>query len=139
VGYRVNSKQATEFRIWATQTIKKKFIIKGFVPDDELLIQGKAFGKDYFYELLARIRDIRSSEKRFYQKVRDLFSLSQDYVKTDKKTEQFFALVQNKSLFAVTKKTAGEIIVKKVKSDLPNMGLTTCKVSRVREEDFYTF
>lgn len=136
VGYRVNSKQATQFRIWATQTLKE-FIIKGFVLDDERLKQGKVFGKDYFDELLARIRDIRSSEKRFYQKVRDLFSLSQDYDKTDKKTEQFFASVQNKLLFAVTKNTAAEIIVKRAKSDLPNMGLTTWKGSRVRKEDIF--
>lgn len=138
VGYRVNSKQATQFRIWATQTLKE-FIIKGFVLDDERLKQGKVFGKDYFDELLARIRDIRSSEKRFYQKVRDLFSLSQDYDKTDKKTEQFFASVQNKLLFAVTKNTAAEIIVKRAKSDLPNMGLTTWKGGRARKEDFFTF
>lgn len=136
VGYRVNSKQATQFRIWATQTLKE-FIIKGFVLDDERLKQGKDFGKDYFDELLARIRDIRASEKRFYQKVRDLFALSQDYDKTDKKTEQFFATVQNKLLYAVTQKTAAEIIVNRAKSDLPNMGLTTWKGSRVRKEDIF--
>mgnify|MGYP002621885905 CR=1 FL=1 len=136
VGYRVNSKQATQFRIWATQTLKE-FIIKGFVLDDERLKQGKDFGKDYFDELLARIRDIRASEKRFYQKVRDLFALSQDYDKTDKKTEQFFATVQNKLLFAVTQKTAAEIIVNRAKADLPNMGLTTWKGSRVRKEDIF--
>lgn len=136
VGYRVNSKQATQFRIWATQTLKE-FIIKGFVLDDERLKQGKDFGKDYFDELLARIRDIRASEKRFYQKVRDLFALSQDYDKTDKKTEQFFAMVQNKLLYAVTQNTAAEIIVKRAKSDLPNMGLTTWKGSRVRKEDIF--
>lgn len=83
VGYRVNSKQATQFRIWATQTLKE-FITKGFVLDDERLRQGKNFGKDHFDELLARIRDIRASEKRFYQKIRDLFMLSEDYDKTDK-------------------------------------------------------
>lgn len=136
VGYRVNSKQATQFRIWATQTLKE-FIIKGFVLDDERLKQGKDFGKDYFDELLARIRDIRASEKRFYQKVRDLFALSQDYDKTDKKTEQFFATVQNKLLYAVTQNTASEIIVSRAKADLPNMGLTTWKGSRVRKEDIF--
>lgn len=136
VGYRVNSKQATQFRIWATQTLKE-FIIKGFVLDDERLKQGKDFGKDYFDELLARIRDIRASEKRFYQKVRDLFALSQDYDKSDKKTEQFFATVQNKLLYAVTQNTAAEIIVKRAKSDLPNMGLTIWKGSRVRKEDIF--
>lgn len=134
VGYRVNSKQATQFRIWATNTLKE-FIIKGFVLDDDRLKQGKQFGKDYFDELLARIRDIRASEKRFYQKIRDLFTLSNDYDKTDKKTEQFFAEVQNKLLFAVTTHTAAEIIVARAKADLPNMGLNTWKGSRVRKED----
>ena len=110
VGYRVNSKQATQFRIWSTQTLKE-YITKGFVLDDERLKQGKNFGKDYFDELLARIRDIRASEKRFYQKIRDLFMLSEDYDKTDKKTELFFAEVQNKLLFATTQHTAAEIIM----------------------------
>ncbi len=89
VGYRVNSKQATAFRIWATATLKE-FIIKGFVLDDERLKQGKAFGKDYFDELLQRIREIRASEKRFYQKIKDLFKLSNDYITTTTETEQFF-------------------------------------------------
>lgn len=136
VGYRVNSKQATQFRIWATSTLKE-FIIKGFVLDDSRLKQGKAFGKDYFDELLARIRDIRASEKRFYQKIRDLFMLSEDYDKTDTKTEKFFAKVQNKLLFAVTTHTAAEIIVNRAKADLPNMGLTTWKGSVVRKEDIF--
>ena len=136
VGYRVNSKQATQFRIWATQTLKE-FIIKGFVLDDDRLKQGQQFGIDYFDELLARIRDIRASEKRFYQKIRDLFQLSDDYDKTDQKTEQFFATVQNKLLFAVTKHTAAEIIVNRAASDLPNMGLSTWKGSRVRKEDVF--
>lgn len=136
VGYRVNSKQATQFRIWATQTLKE-FIIKGFVLDDERLKQGKQFGKDYFDELLARIRDIRASEKRFYQKIKDLFMLSNDYDKTDKKTELFFAEVQNKLLFAVTQNTAAEIIMSRAKANLPNMGLTTWKGSRVRKEDIF--
>ena len=134
VGYRVNSKQATQFRIWATQTLKE-FIIKGFVLDDERLKQGKNFGKDYFDELLARIRDIRASEKRFYQKIRDLFSLSNDYDATDKQTHVFFAEVQNKLLYAVTQHTAAEIIVNRAKSDLQNMGLTSWKGTRVRKED----
>jgi hypothetical protein len=136
VGYRVNSKQATQFRIWATNTLKE-FIIKGFVLDDERLKQGKSFGKDHFDELLARIRDIRASEKRFYQKIRDLFMLSEDYDKTDAKTEKFFAEVQNKLLFAVTKLTAAEIVVDRAKADLPNMGLTTWKGSIVRKEDIF--
>jgi hypothetical protein len=134
VGYRVNSKQATQFRIWATTTLKE-FIIKGFVLDDERLSQGKQFGKDYFDELLARIRDIRASEKRFYQKIRDLFALSKDYDKTDRKTDQFFANIQNKLLFAVTQQTAAELIVNRAKADSPNMGLTTWKGSRLRKED----
>lgn len=136
VGYRVNSKQATQFRIWATNTLKE-FIIKGFVLDDERLKQGKSFGKDHFDELLARIRDIRASEKRFYQKIRDLFMLSEDYDKTDAKTEKFFAEVQNKLLFAVTKLTAAEIVVDRAKADLPNMGLTSWKGSIVRKEDIF--
>jgi len=134
VGYRVNSREATQFRIWATQTLKE-FIIKGFVLDDERLKQGKNFGKDYFDELLARIRDIRTSEKRFYQKIRDLFSLSEDYDKTDKKTELFFAEVQNKLLFATTHHTAAEIIIQRAKAEDLNMGLTSWKGSRVRKED----
>lgn len=134
VGYRVNSKQATQFRIWATQTLKE-FIIKGFAMDDERLKQGRQFGKDYFDELLARIRDIRASEKRFYQKIRDLFSLSGDYDKTDKKTELFFAEVQNKLLFATTGNTAAELIMQRAKAEESNMGLTTWKGSRVRKED----
>lgn len=136
VGYRVNSRQATQFRIWATQTLKE-FIIKGFVLDDERLKQGKNFGKDYFDELLARIREIRASEKRFYQKIRDLFMLSADYDTTDKKTDLFFATVQNKLLFAVTGNTAAEIITNRAAADLPNMGLTTWKGSRVRKEDIF--
>lgn len=136
VGYRVNSKQATQFRIWATNTLKE-YIIKGFILDDERLKQGKDFGKDHFDELLARIRDIRASEKRFYQKIRDLFMLSDDYDKTDTQTEKFFAEVQNKLLYAVTKNTAAEIIVDRAKADLPNMGLTNWKGSRVRKEDIF--
>ncbi len=92
VSYRVNSLQATQFRIWATNTLKE-YIIKGFVLDDDRLKQGKQFGKDYFDELLARIRDIRASEKRFYQKIKDLFALSEDYKFNQKATDQFFAFV----------------------------------------------
>ncbi len=134
VGYRVNSKQATAFRIWATATLKE-FIIKGFVLDDERLKQGKAFGKDYFDELLQRIREIRASEKRFYQKIKDLFKLSNDYSTTTKETEQFFAFVQNKLLYAVTQQTAAEIIINRADAQMLNMGLTTFKGSRVRKED----
>ena len=136
VGYRVNSKQATAFRIWATATLKE-FIIKGFVLDDERVKQGKAFGKDYFDELLQRIREIRASEKRFYQKIKDLFKLSNDYSTTTKETEQFFAFVQNKLLYAVTQQTAAEIIINRADAQMLNMGLTTFKGSRVRKEDIF--
>jgi hypothetical protein len=109
VGYRVNSYQATQFRIWATQTLKE-FIIKGFVLDDERLKQGKKFGKDYFDELLERIREIRASERRFYQKIADIYALSADYDKNAPQTKDFFATVQNKFHWAITGKTAAEII-----------------------------
>ncbi len=109
VGYRVNSSQETQFRIWATQTLKE-FIIKRFVIDDERLKQGKAFGKDYFEELLERIREIRASERRFYQKITDIYALSVDYSKEAESTKAFFASVQNKLHWAITGKTAAEII-----------------------------
>lgn len=134
VGYRVNSINATQFRIWATKTLKE-YIIKGFVLDDERLKQGKQFGKDYFDELLARIREIRASEKRFYQKVKDLFALSKDYKENQKETDQFFAHTQNKLLYATTTNTAAEIILLRAKAELPNMGLLSFKGSRVRKED----
>ncbi len=136
VGYRVNSKQATQFRIWATQTLKE-FITKGFVLDDERLKQGKQFGRDHFDELLARIRDIRASEKRFYQKIKDLFALSADYQSLQKDTELFFAQVQNKLLFATTGHTAAEIVAARADAALPNMGLTVWRGSKVRKEDVY--
>ena len=104
VGYRVNSHRATQFRIWATQTLKE-FIIKGFVLDDGRLKQGKKFGRDYFDELLERIRDIRTSERRFYQKITDIYSLSADYDKNAAITKDFFAEVQNKLHWAITGKT----------------------------------
>ena len=109
VGYRVSSYQATQFRIWATQ-ILKEFIIKGFVLDDQRLKQGKHFGKDYFDELLERIREIRASERRFYQKITDIYALSADYDKDAPQTKEFFATVQNKFHWAITGKTAAEII-----------------------------
>ncbi len=109
VGYRVNSIQATDFRKWATQTLNE-FIIKGFVIDDERLKQGKDFGQDYFDELLERIREIRASERRFYQKITDLYALSTDYDKESQQTKVFFAAVQNKLHWAITGKTAAEII-----------------------------
>lgn len=138
VGYRVNSSQATQFRIWATKVLKE-YIIKGFVMDDERLKNpSQPFGKDYFDELLERIRDIRASEKRFYQKVRDLFSLSSDYDKSDKATQLFFAEVQNKLIYAITGQTAAELIVARANAQEPNMALTSFKGSIVRKQDIYT-
>lgn len=128
VGYRVNSRQATQFRIWATQ-ILKEYIIKGFAMDDERLKNpNNIFGKDYFEEQLARIRDIRSSERRFYQKITDIYSqCSADYDPNEKITKQFFTTVQNKLHFAISGQTAAEIISQRVGSEKPNMGLNTWK------------
>ena len=128
VGYRVNSKRATQFRIWATQ-ILKEYIIKGFAMDDERLKDPKQiFGKDYFEEQLARIRDIRSSERRFYQKITDIYAqCSADYDPDEEITKQFFATVQNKLHFAITGQTAAEIIHSRVDSAKSNMGLTSWK------------
>ena len=126
VGYRVNSKQATQFRIWATKTLRE-FITKGFVLNDEMLKNGASFGKDYFEELLERIREIRSSERRFYQKVTDIFSLSADYDKDSVDTKNFFANVQNKLHWAITGKTAAEIIYSEADATKIYMGLTSWK------------
>ncbi len=127
VGYRVNSYQATQFRIWATKTLKE-FIIKGFVLDDERLKQGgQLFGKDYFDELLERIREIRASERRFYQKITDIYALAADYDKDAPVTRDFFASVQNKLHWAITGKTAAEIIYDSADAQRPHMGLTTWK------------
>ncbi len=127
VGYRVNSYQATQFRIWATRTLKE-FIIKGFVLDDERLKQGKrAFGKDYFDELLERIREIRASERRFYQKITDIYALSADYDNHAPITKDFFATVQNKLHWAITGKTAAEIIYDSADATKIHMGLTSWK------------
>jgi len=123
VGYRVNSNRATRFRIWATKTLKE-FIIKGFVIDDERLKQGKHFGKDYFDELVERIREIRASERRFYQKVTDIYALSIDYDKSDHLTKEFFATVQNKLHWAISGKTAAEIIYTFADAQKLYMGLT---------------
>ena len=128
IGYRVNSKQATQFRIWATNTLKE-FIIKGFVLNDEMLKNGKAFGKDYFDELLERIREIRSSERRFYQKITDIYSLSADYTKNSEESKTFFASVQNKLHWAITGKTAAEIIYSEADATKIYMGLTSWKDS----------
>jgi hypothetical protein len=126
VGYRVNSNEATQFRIWATKTLKE-FITKGFVLDDERLKQGKHFGKDYFDELLERIREIRASERRFYQKITDLYALSSDYNKEATSTRDFFASVQNKLHWAITGKTAAEIIYTEADATKIFMGLKTWK------------
>jgi hypothetical protein len=126
VGYRVNSSEATQFRIWATNTLKE-FITKGFVLDDERLKQGKHFGKDYFDELLERIREIRASERRFYQKITDLYALSADYNKEAVTTQDFFASVQNKLHWAITGKTAAEIIYTEADATKIYMGLKTWK------------
>ena len=127
VGYRVNSHQATQFRIWATQTLKE-FVVKGFVLDDERLKQGTRFGKDYFDELLERVREIRASERRFYLKVTDIYEqCSIDYQRDAEITQTFFKTVQNKLHWAITGQTAAEIIAARADADKPHMGLTTWK------------
>lgn len=127
VGYRVNSKQATNFRIWATQTLKE-FIIKGFVLNDEMLKNGKPFGKDYFDELLERIREIRASERRVYQKLGDIFQqCSSDYSKDSEDAKLFYKIIQNKLHFAVTGQTAAEIVYNRVDKQKDFMGLTSWK------------
>ena len=127
VGYRVNSYQATQFRIWATRTLKE-YMIKGFVLDDERLKQAnRVFGKDYFEELLERIREIRASERRFYQKITDIYALSCDYDKDSPATRDFFATVQNKLHWAITGETAAEIIYNSADAERMNMGLTSWK------------
>ncbi|MDP2862760.1 MAG: virulence RhuM family protein [Desulfobacterales bacterium] len=128
VGYRVNSQRATHFRIWATQVLKE-YMIKGFAMNDERLKNPNTiFGKDYFEEQLARIRDIRSSERRFYQKITDIYAqCSADYDPNEEITRQFFATVQNKLHFAISGETAAEIIYQRVSSEKQNMGLTTWK------------
>ena len=127
VGYRVNSHQATKFRIWATKTLKE-FIVKGFVLDDVRLKQGKRLGKDYFDELLERIREIRASERRFYQKITDIYQqCSIDYDKEAEITETFFKTVQNKLHWAITGKTAAQIIAERADASSPHMGLKTWK------------
>ncbi len=128
VGYRVNSHQATQFRIWATERLKE-YIIKGFTMDDERLKNpNRLFGKDYFEEQLERIRDIRSSERRFYLKITDIYAqCSADYTFESETTKEFFATVQNKLHWAITGQTAGELIFERAQADKENMGLTTWK------------
>ncbi len=132
IGYRVRSPRGVQFRQWAS-THLKEYLVKGFVMDDERL--KNPGGWDYFDELLARIREIRASEKRFYQKVRDLFALSSDYQTREQETSLFFAEVQNKLLYAATRQTAAELIVARADASQPNMALTTWSGSRVRKQD----
>ena len=133
VGFRVRGIRGTQFRQWALRNLTE-FLVKGFVLDDERLKRPDG-RPDYFDELLARIRDIRASELRFYQKVRDLFRLSSDYDKTDKATQMFFAETQNKLLYAVTQKTAAELVLERANPDAPNMGLTCWNGQVVRKGD----
>lgn len=133
VGYRVNSIRGTQFRIWATQRLKE-YIIKGFTLDDERLKQGNEKAR-YFVELLQRIRDIRSSERNFYQKVTDIYATSIDYKKDENLTKEFFATVQNKMHFAVHGHTAAEIVIKRVDSKKPKMGLTNFKGKYITAHD----
>lgn len=135
IGFRVRSIRGTQFRQWATQNLAE-YLRKGFVMDDERL-KNPDGRPDYFDELLARIRDIRASEKRFYQKVRDLLALSSDYDATDKATQMFFAETQNKLLYAVTGQTAAELIIDRAKAEIENMGLTNWKGSIVRKQDIF--
>jgi len=135
IGFRVRSTRGTQFRIWANRNLKE-YMVKGFVMDDERL-KNPDGRPDYFDELLERIRDIRASGKRFYQKVRDLFALSSDYDPTDKATQMFFAETQNKLLYAVTGKTAAEIIVSRADANKPNMALTSWKGSVLRKQDIF--
>ncbi|MET9240952.1 virulence RhuM family protein [Nonomuraea sp. NPDC003709] len=132
VGYRVRSPRGTQFRQWATTTLRE-YLVKGFVMDDDRLKDPDSI--DYFDELLARIRDIRASEKRFYQKVRDVFSTSVDYDSKAPTAKKFFASIQNKLVFAVTGHTAAELVLNRADPDKPNMGLTCWRGDKVRKED----
>ena len=135
IGFRVRSRRGTQFRQWANHHLKE-YMVKGFIMDDERLKNPNG-RPDYFDELLARIRDIRASEKRFYQKVRDLFALSSDYDATDKATQMFFAETQNKILYAITNQTAAEIITHRANENEPNMALISWKGTVVRKQDIY--
>jgi hypothetical protein len=138
VGYRVNSREATQFRIWATQVLRE-YLIKGFVMDDERLKQGRRFGKDYFDELLERIRSIRASERRFYLKITDIYEqCSIDYYRNADITQTFFKTVQNKLHWAIAGRTAAELIAERAQADQPNMGLKTWKTApqgRIQKAD----
>lgn len=134
VGYRVKSPRGTQFRIWATNKLNE-FLVKGFIMDDERLKNVSNIGSDYFDEMLERIKDIRSSEKRFYQKIKDIYKLAVDYDPKSEETSEFFKIVQNKLHFAISGKTAAELIVDRADASKPNMGLTTWKGAKVRTGD----
>lgn len=134
VGYRVRSHRGIQFRRWATERLRE-YLVKGFVLDDIRLKEGRNLGADYFDELLERIRDIRASEKRFYQKIRDIYKLAVDYDPKAKTTLEFFRIVQNKLHWAVTGRTAAEIIAERANAKKPNMGLTSWKGAKVRKGD----
>ena len=134
VGYRVRSHRGTQFRRWATERLRE-FLVKGFTMDDERLKEGRGLGDDYFDELLDRIRDIRASEKQFYRKITEIYSLSADYDPNTEMTREFFATVQNKLHWAITGHTAAELIANRANADKPNMGLTSWKGKKVRQVD----
>ncbi len=134
IGYRVRSHRGTQFRRWATERLRE-YLIKGFVLDDERLKEGRSIGADYFDELLERIRDIRASEKRFYQKIKDIYKLAIDYDPHAEATLEFFKIVQNKLHWAITGHTAAEIIAERANAEKPNMGLTSWKGAKVRRGD----
>lgn len=134
VGYRVRSHRGTQFRKWATERLRE-YLVKGFTMDDERLKEGRTLGTDYFDELLERIREIRASEKRFYQKLRDIYKLAIDYDPAAEATQEFFQIVQNKLHWAVTGHTAAEIIAQRADAEKTNMGLTSWKGAKVRRQD----
>jgi len=134
VGYRVKSSRGTQFRRWATERLNE-YLVKGFTMDDDRLKAVVNIGSDYFDEMLERIRDIRSSEKRFYQKIRDIYKLAADYNPKAEETLEFFSIVQNKLHFAISGKTAAELIVERADAAQPNMGLTSWKGAKVRKGD----
>lgn len=134
VGYRVRSHRGTQFRRWATERLSE-YLVKGFTLDDQRLKEVNTLGSDYFDEVLERIRDIRSSEKRFYQKIRDIYKLAVDYDPKAEETLEFFRIVQNKLHFAISGKTAAELIAERADAEKPNMGLTSWKGAKVRRGD----
>ncbi len=134
VGFRVRSARGTQFRRWAADRLNE-FLVKGFTMDDSRLKSGRNLGSDYFDELIERIRDIRSSEKRFYQKLRDIYKLAVDYDPKSEETQEFFRIVQNKLHFAISGKTAAELIAERADATKPNMGLTTWSGTKVRQGD----